>query len=144
MNFKLFKKKYLVLYVSRDKGNIYNTIRKEYIQADTTNLDIDKDKTIVINTEYPSFENGLTKYFLVDILKHNVLYFKDAVKPILDAEVYNRIVRKEFFLQATSNLDSENQNVNWTWLIVGLCIGALAGIITGTILGGVFILQTMI
>ena len=143
MNF--FKRKYVVWFMTKEKGNTYTFHRSMRIRADTTQIDISRkeNKTIAINTEIPSFTKGLTSIFIVDILQDNIVYFADSEKPVFDAKYYNKIAKQHFFLDATSNLEKDSNSLIMIFnLLIGVIIGAPIGILFGYFLfGGLFPLQ---
>lgn len=128
------RKRYIVKYFTRDKGNTYVFHGRKRIEATTTKLKIGKDKTINISTDYPSTQEGLTSYFYVDLLQESVMYFEKSAKPILDAEVFDKIVEKQFFLEATSNLDEKTDKPPYLYIILSVIAGVFGGIVLGLFL----------
>jgi len=132
----LFKRKYIVWFIAKQSDNRFEFLSKKRISASTKDIKLNKDTTISINTEFPTFSKGLTSFFFIDKIEEKLIHFENSAKHKFDGKYYNRLVKEKFFLDATSNLEKPNNLLNTLWLIVGVIIGAPTGILFGYFLFG--------
>lgn len=130
-NFKMFKskKRYVVRFAVKE-GSTYNFISAIPIKPDIEKIKFGtkKEREYAIDIENPTYRIRETLYYCIDInanqMKFEEINEEDAISPKMTRMILSDSL---IYQLAKASISSIKQKYDYTALIIGLIIGALAG-----------------
>lgn len=144
---KLFRKKYIVIYIIKEHGT-YSVLKKKRIKPTKNTVKYGRNKTYIIDTTKPTYVKGFKLFYFIEI-KKGFLDFEDNKKlpknkkgkpeiadikqlsvNIMSPEIVDMIMSQNVVKQIVSGLEG-GLGINWMSLITGLALGSFIGLIAG-------------
>lgn len=124
------RKKYYVIWLGKQEGT-YTFLKKRRISSSTENVRFIKGKAKPIKIQNPSYIRGLKVFYFLNVEEGQLSFNK--VYGSVDPQVLDMVLKQSIVKQLTSALTG-SLGIDFMSLIVGLCVGGIAGFIGGGLL----------
>lgn len=126
---KIKNDKYVVRYCVRE-SNSYNIVKNVLITPTTKEIKYDKDNTFIVDIENPTYRDGNTRYYCIDLNSKQIHFEQLDTKEFVSSRINSLIlVDKTIEQLAKATTTPIKSNYDYKALIIGIIIGALLGFI---------------
>lgn len=125
------KTKYFAIFVI-EVNQSFSFVKMKRINPIKRNVRYSKDKLFILQSELPTYINGLKVYYFFDLEHGQLLFNKTSDESIINSDIIDNIMAKNIVNQLTSSLMSNKFAMNLLQIIFGGIFGGLIGYLIGT------------
>lgn len=125
------KTKYYAIFVM-EVNESYSFVKMKRINPINRKVRYRKDKLFILQSERPTYINGLKVYYFFDLQTGQLLFNKTSADSIINSDIIDNIMCKNIVNQLTSSLMSNKFVMNLFQIIFGGIFGGLIGYLIGT------------
>lgn len=125
------KTKYFAIFVM-EVNQSYSFVKMKRINPIKRKVRYSKDKLFILQSERPTYINGLKVYYFFDLECGQLLFNKTSDESIINSDIIDNIMCKNIVNQLTSSLMSNKFAMNLLQIIFGGIFGGLIGYLIGT------------
>lgn len=122
------QKKYFAVF-TKNEYEVQNVVGIKKITSTTDKVSY-KNKTYIVQTEFPSYIKGKKIFYFFNLKEGQLLFNKTSVNSVINPEIIDSILSKNIINQLTSNLNSK-WKVELPLMIFSCLFGAMLGFIIG-------------
>lgn len=125
------KTKYFAIFVM-EVNQSYSFVKMRRINPIKRQVRYSKSKLFILQSERPTYINGLKVYYFFDLESGQLLFNKTSDESIINSDIIDNIMCKNIVNQLTSSLMSNKFAMNLLQIIFGGVFGGLIGYLVGT------------